>query len=230
MKTRFDFTPLDWIFPPRCIVCKEIVGMRQACKHVCDACANMFTPINAAGAGGTAVYAYDSVRELIHEFKYRDKPRHAYGFAELMARRLTVLNFNFSDFCALAPVPMHKKRERERGYNQAAVLARALSRLAGAPSFPRLLSRIKDTPQQSSLNHGARVENLKGAIAVNRETARAVETLCEKTGKGILLIDDVRTTGATLSACVTAINEAINNPRVIIKYLAISEASLREPL
>ena len=99
---------------------------------------------------------------------------------------------------ALVPVPLYPARQRARGFNQAELLARQLSRWTKRPMETGWLARIKDTPSQTGLTPAQRVENVRGAFAAatKLDTAR------------ILLLDDVCTTGATLNACARALKQA----------------------
>ncbi|MGA7439127.1 MAG: ComF family protein [Luteibacter sp.] len=99
---------------------------------------------------------------------------------------------------AIVPVPLHVSRLRERGFNQALELARPLARHLGVPMRPRLLERLRITDAQSGLDADERVRNVGGAFV-----ARGASTL-----KHVAVLDDVMTTGATLSACTLALLEA----------------------
>jgi ComF family protein len=98
----------------------------------------------------------------------------------------------------VVPVPLHVDRLRERGYDQAALLARELARATGLPLAVRALRRIRPTPAQTALDAAARRSNLRGAFA-SSERAPA---------RTIVLVDDVLTTGATVDACARALRRA----------------------
>ncbi len=102
----------------------------------------------------------------------------------------------------LVPVPLHSQRLRERGYNQAALLARAVGDVLGVPALPTALVRSRQTRSQVELGAQERRENVRGAFAV---PPAAVATI---RGQAITLIDDVCTTGATLEACAAALRQA----------------------
>ena len=100
----------------------------------------------------------------------------------------------------VVPVPLHPKRLAERGYNQAALLARAAARELGAPLAARALVRVRDTSQQARLGRTERLANVERAFVAR--DPKAVR------GRDVLLVDDVETTGATLTACRAALLEA----------------------
>lgn len=93
----------------------------------------------------------------------------------------------------MVPVPLHIRRLRERGFNQALLLVRELSKRTGIPYHERVLKKIKDTPVQSALKKRERGKNLKGVFEVR--DGEAIK------GKAIVLVDDVYTTGATVNEC-----------------------------
>ncbi|MFQ5777687.1 MAG: ComF family protein [Terriglobia bacterium] len=99
---------------------------------------------------------------------------------------------------ALVPVPLHPRRQRARGFNQAELLARELSRSTHLPVQSRWLTRIKDTPSQTGLTRAQREQNVRGAFA----------SKAKLDNRRILLLDDVCTTGATLNACARTLKRA----------------------
>lgn len=98
------------------------------------------------------------------------------------------------------PVPLHRQRERERGYNQAGLIARPLARKIGLPYRPILLVRTRPRPDKQLLSLEERWKSLRGAFATQKGTR--VDNL------RVLLVDDVMTTGATLDACSRALRDA----------------------
>jgi ComF family protein len=118
--------------------------------------------------------------------------------AQLMARYVVEKEPIEADL--LVAVPLHGRRQRLRGYNQSALLARELSRLCGLPLAERGLARRRNTPPQArSADAGARKHSVAGAFVADR---RWVE------GRRVLLVDDVMTTGATLDASAQALRQA----------------------
>ena len=114
---------------------------------------------------------------------------------------------------ALIPVPLHPKRKRERGYNQASLLARELARAKGKVMLKKNLVRIDYRPPQTLVEAQNREKNVKGAFAL-----RNVE---EIKGKTILLVDDVFTTGATLKECC---RELVQGGAKEIKAITVAQA------
>jgi ComF family protein len=129
----------------------------------------------------------------LRALKYQGRRAVAHGFGRTMAERFTLPTTGL-----LVPVPLHRRRLRTRGYNQAALLAGALARTAGLPVDLGALVRRRDTPSQTHLDAGARARVLDGAFAVRRR----LDDCC------VLLVDDVITTGATASACAAALRAA----------------------
>ena len=99
----------------------------------------------------------------------------------------------------ILPVPIHPKRRRQRGYNQAEVLARALSSLSGLPADTKSLARVRNTVPQKQLTAAERASNLKGAFRVSGKNLK---------GMSVLLVDDIYTTGATADAAAKTLKES----------------------
>jgi ComF family protein len=137
-------------------------------------------------------------RDAVHALKYNYLSALAQPMAQLMARYVEEEEAVAAD--VFVAVPLYARRQRLRGYNQSALLARELSRLCGLPLTQRGLARRRNTPPQArSADAEARKRNVTDAFVADR---RWVE------GKRILLIDDVMTTGATLDACASALRRA----------------------
>lgn len=137
------------------------------------------------------------MRQAIHELKYRNLRALAEPLAGLLADYLTALPVPGD---ALVPVPLHRKRWRERGYNQSGLLARGLSQRIGLPVVDDCLVRRQYAPPQArAAGVGERRGNVAGAFACLDGRLR---------GKRVLLIDDVATSGATLNACAGALKSA----------------------
>jgi ComF family protein len=186
----------DIMFPPRCVHCQRIGVL------LCRSCIKSILP---APQTGTAVIAAGTIKDpilsaAIHAFKYCNLRQLAEPLAMLMARQAASTNI-WSSNPLLVPVPLHPGRLRERGYNQAELLADQLAKMAAMKMAPDILVRTHDTSSQvKTRSRQERLENMIGAfICVQPEMVR---------GRDIVIIDDVCTTGATLDACGQALKNA----------------------
>lgn len=214
---------LDWIYPPACISCHTLLPLNAPQRFICIHCEPLFEPIAApfcekcgapieAEAIGCAscfgkifhfehnrsAFLYgDLIRDLLHEMKFRKKKRVAKGLGELWATHAK-LNIPSADFTFI-PMPLHKKKQRERGFNQAEILAAALSAKFEIP-MKNILHRIHDTPPQAGLHPTQRAENVSGIfeICANHNT----------NGKNYILVDDIFTTGASLNECAKTLKNS----------------------
>ena len=192
---------------PVCRPCLETLEPLSA-EFFCVSCRTPFQnsfPLDAEGRcalcrsglrGFDAAYsfgAYEGVlRELIHLYKYGKVRTLARPLSGLLAQALP----RDEAFDAVVPVPLYWRRRLQRGFNQAELLARGLSRCTGIPVV-RALGRLRPTPTQAGLSNSARRQNVARAFQ-----SRSVQ------GKRILLIDDVMTTGATAASCALALKHA----------------------
>jgi ComF family protein len=208
---------LDVLAPPRCAACDS------AARGVfCDACASGLrsddaddwldeVPLVAVGP-----YA-PPLSTAVVRLKYEGRAELALGLAELLAPRLRSLELPRSTL--LVPVPLHAKRLASRGYNQAALLAQALGSALSLPCAPRLLLRTRETERQVGQSRELRLTNAEGAFELN---PRAV---ARHSGRaGIVLIDDVVTTGSTVRACAQAL-AAGGIPLLAVAAVARAERS-----
>jgi ComF family protein len=158
---------------------------------LCRAGANGFDAAFAFGEyGGT-------LRKLIHLFKYtRMKP-----LAAPLGKMLNAALPRDRAFDVIVPMPLHWRRRWDRGFNQAELLARAVSQRSGMP-VREVLKRSRATPAQAGLTNSERRRNVTGTFEVSRVDRRHVE------GRHVLLIDDVFTTGATASSAAAALKRA----------------------
>lgn len=216
-------TILEWIYPPKCMICSKIISLdkpRWICEHcfeilvyiekpVCIKCGRpMDTEERVCSACAKkkfyfernyAVYEYDEImRFLIHKFKYGEHPEFGKGLGMLVAKKY------HSDFLkgidCIVPVPMYRAKEKKRGFNQAVLLSKEISKQTGIPMIKNLLLRTKKTKAQSGLTPKERENNIRDAFAMNPKFSAE--------GKTFLVVDDIYTTGSTLQACARMLSEA----------------------
>lgn len=179
---------LDLIAPHRCAGCDAVLD--PGVRGFCEGCALLLDPIGASD-GGRAAYVYGGpMADAIGRFKYGGRSELAAPLGALLAQAALPLAGTID---VVVPVPLHPRRLRERGYDQAALLARPVAAILAVPLGLELLWRLRDTPPQAGLGAEDRVSNVKAAFAAKRVPERA------------LLVDDVRTTGSTLTECALAL-------------------------
>jgi ComF family protein len=162
-------------------------------------CAACLAKPRAFDAARAACLYDETSREPILKLKHADRTDLAPLFARWLSRAAREL---LAEADAIAPVPLHPSRLLSRRFNQAAEIARPLSRLSGVPYLPDALVRCRDTATQGGKSGPGRKRNVAGAFEVPPARARQVA------GKRILLVDDVLTTGATAEGCARALKSA----------------------
>jgi ComF family protein len=155
--------------------------------------------LNPAARGASLGPYEGSLRAVLHELKYRGRRRVAGRLAEEMLASPAVRRLLGAD-AVLVPVPLHPRRRRERGFNQSELLAAELARRTGLRVAPGALVRRRDTSPQAGLTAAARRANVEGAFAV-RQRAKV-------SGRPVVLVDDVFTTGATARGCARLLRAA----------------------
>jgi ComF family protein len=155
-------------------------------------CAGCIIQPPVFAAARSAMLYDDASKRLVLGFKHGDRTHPARALAAWMQRAGAAF---WPGADLIVPVPLHRWRLFRRRYNQAALLARALSDLAGTPLLPDALLRLRPTPAQGHLSRKERQANVAGAFAVNPHYKAALA------GKTVVLIDDVLTTGATANEC-----------------------------
>ncbi len=209
------------IFPERCVFCSTPTRLHSQNPYVCEKCAankpylNRRAELTEEKTGhirGISVFRYDAVRETIFKLKYDGYRQYGKIMGSLMADY--VMENNIEEFLSadmLAPVPLWRDKERERGFNQAELLAEAISEKIGVPCVGRLIFRVKNTVPQNGLGHDDRRANMIGAFKLNGKYS--VE------GKRIVLVDDIYTTGSTVFECA---KELFGHGAGDVVYLALS--------
>ena len=208
---------LDLISPRTCVVCGQRLSVSE--ETICSKCnlhlprtgfqqdpyenimAKMFwgqIPIERA----TALFYYEPHAEtanILYEMKYKNHPEIGEVMGRLMARELQMSNF-FEGIDGIIPVPLAKKRQRQRGYNQSHELAKGISEITGLPIYNKVVRRTVFEGSQTSLGRWERNENVEHVFEL--KDASTIQ------GKHLLLVDDVVTTGATVIACAKELCKA----------------------
>lgn len=217
---------LDVILPPICHICRSFIP-EAGIIHICQECRNNLPlvssllcsicgiPFHGTGDGhpcgaciknppqfdlARAHFLYEGpIRELVHSFKYNQQThlRHPLALLTLQGMGSFLADNNPH---LIVPVPLHRSRLRQRGFNQAVLLGRVLSRRLNLPLLPDSLVRTRPTEPQINLSATERKVNVKGAFTVKSPDQIA--------GKRILLLDDVMTTGSTMNECAKELKKA----------------------
>jgi ComF family protein len=219
---------LDLIYPQSCPICQR--PLEKGIKEVCEKCWNTlaslpapFCPycksflehddplsehlcpslnksedrkILAVRSLGTFDEYY---QKLVHRFKYDKKIPLGRRLAQFLGEMIAKDRY-LSSYDQVIPVPLHRTRQRERGFNQSAILAEGISQEANLSLIKGILKRKRNTKDQTYLNAQQRSENVKGAFVVSQPE--------EVSDKKIILVDDVTTTGATLNECAEMLRKA----------------------
>ncbi|MHB8092164.1 MAG: ComF family protein [Syntrophales bacterium] len=217
----------DIIFPPCCVVCGELL-QRHSSLSLCENCLKGISfivsplcprcgiPFPAEEGGdhlcgqclmeekpyalARSVGRYEgTILTAIHKFKYHGKTGIGKALGNIMADFASGI-WEMGTFDLIIPVPLHIKRLRERGFNQAVILARALSNRFHVPLDFSSLKRVRFTPPQVGMGRKERSVNVQGAFSIKNPVNIA--------GEKILLIDDVYTTGSTLAECSRVLLDA----------------------
>lgn len=216
---------LDILLPRYCAVCGDILSHSE--QDLCLNCLYQLPRIEPAQMQeieklfwGTlpvervASYMYyrkgSPYNNLLHKIKYKDHPEIATHMATAAAHELQESGF-FDGIDAIVPLPLSKKKERQRGYNQSDYIAKGLSKISGIPVLKRCVARTKANETQTHKSRDERWQNVSGIFSVTKPEALK--------GKHILLVDDVLTTGATIASCAKSIT-ALPGTRVSLFTLA----------
>lgn len=210
---RLDFRSIfgkvtDWIYPPSCVSCEKpgklicddcLSKLPAVGKHFCSRCGKPLKPRHYCRLCGISEFHFQAARApylyegpvsaMIRKLKYHNAMDLAPILADLLADYWKEVRWTAD---VIIPVPLSAGRQMQRGYNQSELIAKAFGKTVGIPCDTRALMKQRDTAQQARLNAEERHANLKGAFAAEPQLV---------TGKQILLLDDVMTTGSTFSEC-----------------------------
>lgn len=218
---------LGIIFPPKCIFCNNIMDIGTE-LNICKECYKKIVFIGGSQLGITgsdvssgcdsavSICRYTGiVKHSLIKYKFYNKPGYYRTFAKILAKQIIKV-IDSVKFDMIISVPLHKSREMKRGYNQALLISKALSRETGIKDCSGLLERTINTNAQSLLDRKSRLLNVKGAFRV--KNAEQVN------GKNILLVDDILTTGTTVNECGRMLKQAGANI-VIAAVIATGHAN-----
>jgi ComF family protein len=201
----------ELIFPDNCLLCRQFLNSRHQ-RQLCAACMELLEFNNgknicddtkkhyAFDQAWAAILYNETAQKLLHGFKYSSKTSLHKTFVPLMIDFVNRHQIPIQSFDMIIAVPLHPARLRERGYNQSSLLSGGLSRHWGILHTEDLLIRRKLTPTQTELGAKQRWTNLEGAFKINDPAF--------VTGKSVLIIDDLFTTGATLHWAADALKTA----------------------
>lgn len=217
-------------FPDQCVLCKNELVSEE--KQICSSCLfslpltnfqnqkeNALTDklkgrVNFEQAAALYYFNTDSaVQDILHQIKYKDNEHLAVFMGTQMANQMKK-SLAAIDF--IIPVPLHKKKLSQRGYNQSLLLGNGIANTLNIPLGNEFIIRTKNTETQTNKTRKQRVENVKDAFEwKNSEMLK---------GKHLLLIDDVITTGATLESCILALPKDLNCKISILSLAAAIES------
>lgn len=205
---------IDFFFPAHCIICNHEIKDGLICDECLDLvteigpplCPNCGRPIKKdkkcrrckdQNLDRIRAWAYylPPVDQMVHEFKYREKR----SLAKFLGRRVAPVlrsDPNYEDINLIVPIPLHRKKERGRGFNQSELLAKEIGKELGLP-VDNALIRVVNNPSQTGLTEKERRDNVQGIFRLNRD----LDDL------KILLVDDVMTTGSTIDEGARVLKE-----------------------
>lgn len=218
---------LDMLYPIRCPVCGDIVTPKD--RKICIPCEKKLQVITEPRCKkcskpieqdqreycsdcerktyhyeyGFSLWVYDPImKKSISDYKYRYKKEYAEFYIEEIIKnygdKIKALRLD-----ALIPVPIHKSKYRERGYNQADILAKGIGKKLNIPVLSNLLIRNKKTLPQKQLDDKERLRNLQEAFEFNESLAKSYQNRLNR----LMLVDDIYTTGSTIEACTNVLKQ-----------------------
>lgn len=210
-----------WVIPTKCVLTEQlgaeldlapgIIASLNKPLKVCPQCCEQSADSQLCGACISQPPAFTKTRiayyfekemvELIHQLKYQKQTSHARLLAELYIEAMQ-MSLKDSEVEALVAVPCHRLKRRQRGFNQAELLAINLGKILGLPVLKNAALRVKASPSQTGLSKSQRKRNLAGAFKVDKNVINGY--------KHIAIVDDVMTTGATINTLAKVLKKANN--------------------
>lgn len=184
---------LEYIEEPMCKKCGKQLTQNE--QEYCDDCKNKHHYFEC----GMGIFSYnEKIRKAIYDFKYNNMKSYAKFFGQQMATR-SKKQLAYWKPEAIIPVPVSRKKYLKRGYNQAQLIGRELSRLTGIPMDTKILYRIRDTKPQKDMSKNERKKNLESAFIITENIVKY---------EVVVLVDDIYTTGSTIDECAKTLKEA----------------------
>lgn len=183
---------IRYVQSPYCLKCGK--ELKTSTEEYCEDCKNAAHIFDR----GRAVYEYESIKEAVYRFKYAGRRE----FAEFFGKQTAdILGKEIKGWKpdVIVPVPLHKEREKKRGYNQAALLAKEVSKCLDIPVNDKIIYRSRATVPQKELNGKERQNNLKNAFKIGQNDVKL---------KTIIVVDDIYTTGATMDEMAQCLKSA----------------------
>lgn len=197
---------LNLIFPPKCGICGNLANL-----YLCNNCKNILKKLqinnniiidNKYFSRALWIYEYsDIIRETIIKYKFGEKSYISRTFIEDINNNNLVSEY-INGFDYIVPVPLSKKRLKERGYNQVELIVKGIVKNKSVIGVYDLIQKTKNIKPQSLLNKDEREINIKGAFSINKNSR-----FCCDIKKSILIMDDIYTTGSTVNECARALKE-----------------------
>lgn len=220
---------LDLFYPPVCMMCGTLLQPKE--EILCRDCIEKLPRTEHAfqrgnhteqllwdipkleRGGAFCYYKNDSdFRHLIHRMKYGNRPTIGVYLGRIAAQEFSETHF-FDGIDLIVPIPLHKKRQRQRGYNQAEMISKGISEVTHIPIDTTHLYRQVNNPSQTRKSQQERLHNTQNIFEVN--------VPANWRGKHLLIVDDIITTGATLRSCINAISP-IRGTRISVLTLGIA--------
>lgn len=183
---------LQYVTTPYCMKCGK--SLKCETKEYCMDCQRLEHLFQS----GRALYEYDSIKTSIYRFKYEGRKEYSEFYGKELAKHLGAQIKEWKAE-AIVPVPLHRDKEKKRGYNQAALVAKALGKELNIPVNEEIVKRVRETAPQKHLNGKERQNNLKNAFKLTQNDVKL---------NTVVVVDDIYTTGATMDAVTECLKRA----------------------
>ena len=183
---------IRYVKTPYCMKCGK--SLRDDTKEYCLDCQKTEHFFQS----GRALYEYETIKMSIYRFKYEGRKEYAEVYGKELAKHFGKLIKEWK-VDAIVPVPLHKEKEKKRGYNQAALIARVLGKELNIPVKEEMVKRVRVTMPQKELNGKERQNNLKNAFKIGKNDVKL---------NTVVVVDDIYTTGATMDAVTECLKSA----------------------